>query len=512
MSSSSNPSRAGSVAPPAADRRPVIVGVSQLSTHTAYDGPAADPLAMLTRVAEEAGADAGGRRVLDAVDVVVALPFLWWSERDPAARVAREIGIEPRETWMTNDGGEVAPVVLNWAADRLAAGEARAVLVLGGNAMRTLDVVSKRGEQADWAAAGRVETAARKFGTDRMGHSDEEVAVGLDLPIRLYPVIENAIRAAKGRSIDEHQRVIGEMFSRFTDVAAANPHAWFPVARSAEELTTITPENRWISFPYPKYVNAVIATDQAAAFIITTSGVADELGVAADRRVFWWGGHAQAERAWYVSTRPTIATSPAMTESHLTALANARCTVDDVGHIDLYSCFPAPVELACDVLGISPLDSRGLTVTGGLPYAGGPGSAYPLHSLAAMTDRLRAGPDSVGLVTGNGWYASKHSAVVLSGRPRPDGEPLPGPGVVHPDPVPIANRPGDGTVVSYTVHFGNDGEPTGGSVVADMGDGTRSLARLDGDADDFRRFVADERVGSSGTVVDRDGQLRFDPS
>ena len=66
--------------------------------------------------------------------------------------------------------------------------------------------------------------------------------------------------------------------------------------------------------------------------------------------------------------------------------------VDDVDAFDFYSCFPVAVEVACDMLGLDESDPRGFTVTGGLPYAGGPGNAYTIHSLAAMVERLRRGP------------------------------------------------------------------------------------------------------------------------
>jgi acetyl-CoA C-acetyltransferase len=64
----------------------------------------------------------------------------------------------------------------------------------------------------------------------------------------------------------------------------------------------------------------------------------------------------------------------------------AGTDVHGIARFDLYSCFPAAVEMACDVLGLDPFDPRGLTMTGGLPYAGGPASAYTLHSIAAMVE------------------------------------------------------------------------------------------------------------------------------
>ena len=91
-----------------------------------------------------------------------------------------------------------------------------------------------------------------------------------------------------------------------------------------------------------------------------------------------------------------------------TALAAAGIGIDDAAHLDLYSCFGSSLHFACDALGISPHDARGLTVTGGLPYHGGPGSGYLVHAIAKMTDVLRADPGAFGVVSGVGMHMTKH--------------------------------------------------------------------------------------------------------
>ena len=62
-------------------------------------------------------------------------------------------------------------------------------------------------------------------------------------------------------------------------------------------------------------------------------------------------------------------------------------------------------------------DDRPLTQTGGLSFFGGPGNNYVTHSVGAMVDACRADPGSVGLVTGVGYFLTKHSAGVYSTRP-----------------------------------------------------------------------------------------------
>ena len=83
-------------------------------------------------------------------------------------------------------------------------------------------------------------------------------------------------------------------------------------------------------------------------------------------------------------------------------------TAADMDLLDIYSCFPSAVEVACDELGIAWDDPRGLTITGGLPYFGGPGNGYVLHSIAHMMDQLRVQPGSFGLLNANGWFLTKH--------------------------------------------------------------------------------------------------------
>ncbi len=95
--------------------------------------------------------------------------------------------------------------------------------------------------------------------------------------------------------------------------------------------------------------------------------------------------------------------------------------------IDLYSCFPSAVEAATAALGLATDDRRGLTVTGGLPYFGGPGNNYTTHAIATLTDRLRdrseddaRGPQ-FGLATGLGWFITKHALGLYATEPPPGG-------------------------------------------------------------------------------------------
>ena len=82
--------------------------------------------------------------------------------------------------------------------------------------------------------------------------------------------------------------------------------------------------------------------------------------------------------------------SPAIRTMGQKAFAMAGKTVADMSFIDLYSCFPSAVEIGCAELGLAEDDPRGLTVTGGLPYFGGAGNNYVMHSIVTMMEKVRA--------------------------------------------------------------------------------------------------------------------------
>jgi acetyl-CoA C-acetyltransferase len=126
----------------------------------------------------------------------------------------------------------------------------------------------------------------------------------------------------------------------------------------------------------------------------------------------------------------------ALFEAASTAAGGSRrIGVDEIDVLDLYSCFPSAVELATDALGIATDDRRGLTVTGGLPYFGGPGNNYTTHGIATVTDILRdpsagvdgvrsgagASPVRMGLATGLGWFITKHAMGLYATAPPPGG-------------------------------------------------------------------------------------------
>jgi acetyl-CoA C-acetyltransferase len=84
-----------------------------------------------------------------------------------------------------------------------------------------------------------------------------------------------------------------------------------------------------IAFPYTKYLNAVMETDQAAGVLMMSADAAHAYGIPEERQVHWWGGAHAHEGAWYASERPSFAACPALRAAAGGALARAGARVDD---------------------------------------------------------------------------------------------------------------------------------------------------------------------------------------
>lgn len=498
---------------------PVIVGTAQLVDREADVDRHTEPLEMLARMAEGAAEDAGGgKALLSKLDTVALVGIAGWNPDNAPNLVATRIGASPARELITGTGGQVGVSLLNHVASEIVAGRSQLAFVGGCNNLKVLMKAISIGKQLEWTRGGAGKP--QMVGGDEPGSTELEGQYGLRQPPDIYPLFENAYRAKLGLGLGEHALRMGRLFTGFTRVAAANPYAWFPTERSAEELITVTPANRMISFPYPKYLNAVLNTEQAAGLIVCSLAKAKSLGIAEDKYVYWWGGAHSRERAWWASERPKFTECPSMKDAHSSALANAGLQTSDIDHFDFYSCFPIAVQMACEMLSLDVRDARGFTVTGGLPYAGGPASAYTLHSLAEMCRVLRENPGNKGLVTGNGWYLTKHSAAVLSSSPRMDGVPLDGlvkhlPSTTM-DTVPRAvkrDAQGRAGIEAYTVSYDREGRPVCGIVVGTTDTGDRFIANTPSDLGFLEDFVAEEQVGCRGKV--RQGEeslLVFTPS
>ena len=157
---------------------------------------------------------------------------------------------------------------------------------------------------------------------------------------------------------------------------------------------------------------------------------------------------------------------------------------------DFYSCFPiVPLE-ASRILGLCTGDVP-RTLTGGLPFFGGPGNNYSLHAIAEAHERVR-GQSTVAVVYANGGMTTKHAAGRYSGIPPKavrikTSPPTPRGAETSNDENP------EGRIATYTVEY-KRGEATGVLCIGETDDGARFYAR--GGADQAADILTDDPLGA----------------
>jgi acetyl-CoA C-acetyltransferase len=440
----------------------VLVGVGQITERPSSDTSYASrkqPLDLLVEALERAAADSGAASLLENIDEIAAVSSFTWHTNDPALLVAERLGLDVT-TRLLSVGGNTPQKLVHDAARRILAGELRSVAVVGAEAMYARLLAKREGRELDWFMQSDDVSSPVTASIDPAPLTAAEYDQGLNFPTNVYPLFENARRARLGWTMQEQRENLGRLWANFARVAAKNPYAWIRDAPSPETISSPSAENRMVAFPYTKLLMANMPVDMAASFIMTSFEHAVALGVAQDRMIFPHCG-ADANDHWLISDRPQLDDSPAMRAIWET-LKGFGVTIDDVAHLDLYSCFPTVVQSACDVLGIDAFDpSRVPTITGGLTFGGGPGNNYVTHSIASMVDALRADPSSRGLVTALGWFCTKHSWGVYSAAPPRDGFRWSNPqGTIDRQPRCVSDqRDGLAAVESYTVTHATSGDP-----------------------------------------------------
>lgn len=482
-----------------------MIGVAR----TTWRDGAPEPLAMWEQVARDAAADSGARRdPLAVVDDLGLVHCQSWTYDDPTERLAERLALGPGNREVSVLAGTAPQRLVNAAAERMLAGESRLALVVGGEALATRARLRRGGEAPRWSFP-------HPRPPDLPLDLDEwmlptELAHGV-LPAWLtFALLDQARGAARESPAPEYRLELGTLLARCSEVAAANPHAWFRSARTAAEITVPGSDNRMVADPYTKLMTAFMDVDMAAGILLATHEEAERLGVPPDRRVYL-RGWAFALDAKHLAARADLTRSAAMGVAARAALDAAGVTVDDIAAFDLYSCFSAALGFAGDALGIAPTDSRPVTVTGGLPYHGGPSANYMGHSIGHMVDQLRAEPGALGLLNGIGMHMTKHVWACYSARPGPVRPPdyaalQSAVDRRHSARVVAAEAIGPARIASATAVYDHDSTPAWALAICDLPDGQRAYARSDNPdvlhalaGDRWIERTVELRAGTAGT-------------
>jgi len=473
-------------------RTPVLVGVGQINQRD--ESPDVEPIDLMAAAA----AEAADPRVLGALDSIRVVNLLSWRYRDPGLLLKQRIGARDASTQYTGIGGNTPQSLVNQVCRDISAGRADAVLLAGAETWRTRMRLRARGIRPDWTRQDDsvVIPPGGEHEVPMSGPAEDRI--DLDRPSFVYPLFEQALRIANGESMDDHRQRIGELWAQFSRVAQGNPHAWSHEQLSAEQIWKPGPQNRMISWPYPKLMNSNNMVDQGAAVILCSVEKAEYLQIPKDTWVFPHAG-TDSHDTYGVAERDQLHRAPAIRIGGARVLDLAGIGVGDLDYVDVYSCFPSAVQVAAREIGLPLGDpSRPLTVTGGLTFAGGPWNNYVMHSIATMVELLRAHPGSRGLITANGGYLTKHSFGVYSSVPPADTfrwEDVQSDVDREPTRTALAEWEGVGTVESWTTPFDRDGLPEKAFLAVRTPDGARTWALI-ADAGEAAATVSEDIAGA----------------
>lgn len=409
-----------------ADSTPVIIGVGQVSERVGEPGYAErSPMDLAGAALAAAFADAHARRKLGpALDTIAAIrqfeisgtryPAPFGHANNPPRAIARRAGANPARAILEVVGGQGPQRLVGEMASEIAAGRSKLAAIVGSEAISTVRALAARGAIRDWSEQRRGSIEDRGYGYDGVVDMTA-LRHGVGAPIGGYALAENVRRERLGLSLDAYRSEIGKLFAPFTKVAAQNPHSAAPTERSVEELATLTERNRLVAEPYGRLVVARDQVNQGAAIVLASAGEARRRGVPEER---WVHIHAVADCAEpSMLTRESLERSPAAVAAISSALEISGIAWENLALIDLYSCFAIPVFNLLDAFGLDRDDPPGWTLTGGLPFFGGPGNNYSAHGIAEAVARCRTAPGSMALVGANGGIMSKYAAGVYSTAP-----------------------------------------------------------------------------------------------
>ncbi|HQQ63561.1 MAG TPA: hypothetical protein PLF22_08300 [Pseudomonadales bacterium] len=483
---------------------PLLAGcaaVQQRETDIAQSGEA---IALMIDAVQQAALDAGTAEILKHVQRIY-VPKGLWPYGDPARLIADAIGV-PQAKTMLAEFGILQQTLIGDACARIARGEIECAIIAGGEAkFRALQAAIQH-----VAAPETIQTATpdETLLPDADLCLDAETQAGLMMPVGFYAIMESALRYARGESVDENRDRLAQRYRRFSEIAAQNPHAWKRDVLSTEAIRDAVGKNRMLAFPYTKAHNSEWNVDQASALILCSEKLADTLGIAQDRRVYPLVS-SESNHMLCLSQREQLHRAPGAEIALQRALEQAQWNAGDIGFLELYSCFPAAVQIFADALAVE--DARDVTVTGGMASAGGPLNNYVLQSTCRMVEVLRENRKAHGLVSCVSGMMNKQAYGLWSTEKPARGFAF----LDVSDAVQAVSKPldvvehyeGDAVIAGYTVLYQGD-QPSRAIAVVDTLNGKRAVAFSEENAV-MQSMMAEEWCGRC--VMIRDGKFFIAP-
>lgn len=330
-----------------------------------------------------------------------------------ARSVANRSGMQGAKAIYATAGGQSPQQYVATACSEIAHGRAEIIVLCGAEAIATMRAHQRAGESLDWSESP--EGISEDHG---MGLEDQFVpalaAHKVVAPIDIYPMMEHKKRASKGMSRIDYLAYLGDVLTPLADAARANPFTMFETVLESHEISALSGRNRIVGDPHLKSMVAKDGVNQSAAVVVMQYGKARELGL--ETRSIFLRGFAEATEQNLLD-RVDWSISPALRWTYAQALTSAGLGVEDIDAFDLYSCFPVAVIEAMEALGLELGGQRPVSLTGGLPFFGGPGNNYSMHGIASAVSAIQNDQYANVLVGALGGHMSKHAVGIYSRSP-----------------------------------------------------------------------------------------------
>jgi acetyl-CoA C-acetyltransferase len=389
------------------DLNPCIIGISQ-KTWREEEGDAPHPALQCIERSLEALANTGANDIVGRIDEINIVYPISWSYDDLAAEVKSGIDNPDCDVRVSGLSGTSPQKFVNEAAESILSGKRNLVLVCGAEAFATRKRAKKENRDTGWPRGEKkgMPPFEDPFHPAEINHQVFQAYT-------TFATLDSARRALTDLAPEKYRKEEARMMATLSKVAANNPHAWFREERNSDDLFNLEGNDRLVAYPFSKNTMAFMDVDMSAALVIASDQLANELDVPQNQRIYI-NGWGYAKDIPYIAQRDQLGESKAMKTASQQALQRAGITIDQIKLLDLYSCFASNLNFTCDALGISTDDPRGLTITGGLPYFGGPGNNYTSHSIASMVDQLRNAPGEYGMISAVGMHMTNHAFGVYS--------------------------------------------------------------------------------------------------
>lgn len=428
-------------------KKPVVIGLGITQQKGSY-AELDEALFLMEKVAMRAINDCGNPKIKDFIDVI-DIPKGFWRYRDPGKWIAEKNNFSNAKT-SVNKIGVLQQHLINNTCNKIIKGEIRAGLILGGESRAKMIAALKEGVEYKEMELSTNPDQYVKAKDDLYGEGEAE-ALGL-MAVGYYAVMESAMRKSKSLTLKEHEDYLGSMYAEFSEIASKNQYAASDKSISKDQIMLANNDNKPMAYPYNKYHCTSWNVSQASAILICEEELADQLNISKQKRIYPMAS-SETNHMIALIQRPSLISSAGL------KLASEKINevVDEnsinLDFIDLYSCFPVAVQQFENVLNLNTKISK--TITGAMPFAGGPLNNYMLHATVQALLKLR-NQSGNSLITGVSGMMTKQSFCLWSSEYQ-----IP---FYHVDvtkkaqqldkPIPISKaKHGNGIVIGYTVLY-----------------------------------------------------------